>query len=259
MNITRRHQKDSKNNSNKQIYIFSSLILVSVLIIISFVVFKYLTLDKFIYVNKSKSGDAEIIIIDNQNNKNSKYQISSSENFESARGYGEYKLNSLWQLSKKDPVQGRLVSETIVKNMSLPIYLWKDNKRTNLSLIQRIKAYFVENQNKSYDDVLDLSNISNSIYIDFVYPEMNDERLKINVDDYTGEIDTINKISKIIEVMGGKITSNSKGYDENLDCELSGKKASILNAINKIIDCKIINSDSDVLNIKLGAKFAERF
>ncbi len=59
--------------------------------------------------------------------------------------------------------------------------------------------------------------------------------------------------------MGGKITSNSKGYDANLDCEIMSNDLKLARIFADILDCRVLKSDSSILKIKLGAKFADRF
>ena len=77
-------------------------------VFLSFIIFKVITVDEFIYVNKTEVGDAEII------GNTFKYKIPADTKLNSTRGYGEYKISSLWSLSEKDN-NGRLVPETIEK------------------------------------------------------------------------------------------------------------------------------------------------
>jgi len=235
----------------KVIYIFV-LILFLVFSFLIFIFFKVVTLEKFIYVNKASDGSAEII------SDSFKYKIPADTELESARRYGKYKLSSLWQLSEKDEVGGKLITETIVKNYSLPVFLWKDKNKSNLNIYQKIQVFF-NGKKKNIDFIISSSKIPSSILIQFVDPTFIEVTPKIDVYDLTGSLNTLDRVSKIIEVMGGKITSNSKGYDENLNCEILSNDLKLARIFANILDCKVLESDSSTLRIKLGAKFVDRF
>lgn len=250
------HRKQTKNS---RLPLAIGLLFFSIFIFLAFVSFRVLTLDKFIYVNRIEGGDAEIVVIDSKSSVNTKFKIDKDIQFQSARGYGEYKLSSLWQLGDREGLGGKLVAESVVKNMYLPVYLWKNEKDSNLSFFQKIKAYFVGSNSSNYEANLSLENIPSSVYINFVDPDLNVENLKIEVQDLTGEYGTIDQISKIIEVSGSKITTNTKGYEENLDCEISGNLKNTVDLFSKVLGCKELHSDKAGIVIRLGAKFAERF
>ncbi|EKE05861.1 MAG: hypothetical protein ACD_19C00176G0083 [uncultured bacterium] len=255
----RRSNHKRKQNSRWPLAI--GLLFFLAFVFLSFVIFKVLTLDKFVYVNKTEVGDAEIIITDSRNDKIIKYLIPAETELVSTRGYGKYKLESLWILSQKDVIKGGLVAETITKNYALPIYLWKDGNDTNLTLFQRIKAFTLKRKTVKYDSEFKSFKLANSIIINFVEDEFTQITPKIEIEDLTGEQNLIEKISKIIEITGGKIYSNSKGYNKDLDCEISSKKAETSKIFIKLFNCrsKIDISISTDVKIILGAKFAERF
>lgn len=241
------------------------LFLVSAFGFLAFLIFKVLTLEKFIYVNKVVDGSAEIIIVDPSKSKITKYLIPFDTELDSARGYGIYKISSLWSISEKDN-NGKLVPETITKNYSLPVYLWrncvkwKDNCKSNLNIFQKVKIFFSKGI-KISDEKINSTNITNSILIQFLNQEFIDLTPKIEVEDLTGSLNTLAKVSKIIEVLGGKIVSNSKGYDTNLDCIIYGQQIKYVHIFSNIFNCEeqIDNKLRTDLKIRLGAKFAERF
>lgn len=228
---------------------------------LSFIFFKVATLDKFIYVNRTEVGDAEIILIDTKSDVTMKYLISGDVELESADGYGKYKLRNLWLLSEKVEDRGSLIADTIVKNYFLPVYLWKDGSYSNLSIFQKIKAKFVEKRISLNSEKLSVSDISKSISVNFSDPNFSENLYKIEVQDMTGDNQTIEKVSNILDVLGGKITTNSKGYNKEMDCEISSNNKLILQSVNNIFRCKIVDhvNNSVDLVIKLGVKFAERF
>ncbi len=260
-----RHKKRSittRSSSSKKklslILVFGLFLILSLFV---FLFFKVLNLDKFAYINKTTDGSAEIIVVDSKNDRIVKYLISSDTELDSSRNLGEYKLGSLWILGDKEGYGGKLVSETISKNYFLPIYLWSDGVKTNMSVYQKIKSFFVNKQNVGYEETFTSQKLSNSVLINFVNPKMAESIVKVDIEDLTGTVDTAPKLAKIMEIMGAKITSNSKGYDEKLDCEIIGKDYEVAKIVSDNFDCKLIldkNLSVD-LKIKLGAAFAQRF
>ncbi len=85
-----------RKSNPKIFFMFLFLILLGFL---AFFIFRVLTLDKFIYVNKADDGSAEII------SDSFRYKIPADTELYSARGYGKYKISSLWQLSEKDKIK----------------------------------------------------------------------------------------------------------------------------------------------------------
>jgi hypothetical protein len=256
------HKRREKEGNNLKLPLVVAVVIVLLLLSILFVFFKVLTLGKFVYVNKLNDGSSEIVIVDPQEDDVVKYLFSSDINVDSSRNYGIYKLGNLWSLSQKDPIKGRLVTETITKNFAIPIFLWKDGKDTNLSFYQKIKSLLIEKRKIGYQSRIDTNKLPESLYINFVNSEMVDSTPSVELDDLTGEPDLIDKVSRIIDVFGGKITSNSKGYEKDLECEISGKNREIVKSFAKIFECKINDDDNMLITdvrIRLGAKFAERF
>lgn len=228
---------------------------------LAYTFFKVSTLEKFIYLNKAANGDAEIIIIDTKNNNVIKYLISGDIELEAAHGYGKYKLVNLWTLSKKFESRGGLVSDTFVSNYFLPIYLWKDGNSSNLSFTQKIKAKITEKSTVFNSEKIEPIKIPKSVYINFIDQYLSENLNSVEVQDLTDDNHTIKKVSSVLEVLGGKITANSNGYDKDLDCKISGVNKLVIASINNILKCEVVahENKSVDLTIKLGVKFAERF
>lgn len=261
MRKSNRRKLKTKNSKSKiNFFVLLSLIIL-VLGLAFLIMFKVFMLPKFIYVNKTENGGAEIIIIDSSLDKELKYLIPYDTELNSARNYGTYKMSSLWILSEKNSIGGKLIAETVTKNYFLPIYLWRDNTRSNLSLLQRIKIFFTKRNSLGYEATIMSTNLPNSILINFINPSFTDFIPKIEVEDLTGNIGIIGKISNIIEVIGGKITSNSKGYDENLNCEISGRDENVVRIFSEVLNCDEVKNEltNTDLRIRLGAKFVDRF
>jgi hypothetical protein len=282
-----RRYKRIKNKRNKELKIksirgFICLFLVLLIFIIVFVLIKISSLKKFIYVNNINSN-AEITIVDPQKYKIVKILIPENTQINSSRGFGVYKISSLWKLGEKEGLSGKLVSESLRRDFLVPLYLWKDEDKTNLNLWQKIKICLLSKGFLNYDTininlidnrVLKLKKLSDgtggyiisskipeSILINFVEDYMAETVSKIEIEDLTGNSETIENISKILGVMGGKITSYSKGFDKDFDCEVIGKDKILVGVVSKTFDCKVsIDTKLSVdLKIRLGGRFVDRF
>lgn len=240
---------------------FIAILFITTILLIGIVSYKLFTIEKFIYINRTKSNDAEIIIVDPLQDKMTKYLVTADTEMNSARGYGNYKLSSLWALSEKDEIRGKLITETILKNYSLPVFLWRNESKSNLSFLQKLKTHFINNKKSDNRLIIGSRKISNSILINFVEKDFVDITPKIDLEDLTGSLNTVENISRTIEIIGGKIASNSKGYEENLDCEIIGKNSKTMQIFVDIFSCdsNIDDSINTDLKIRLGAKFAKRF
>lgn len=251
------------HKSKKKLTIATPIIFAFSIIVICalFVFWKVFTIDSFVYVNRTENDAAEIVIVDNDSDRVVKYLIQADTALDSSREYGDYKMSSLWNLSNKDGNDGKLIAETILKNYYLPVYLWKDKNRSNLNFYQKIKSNIVERKSGDYEKVLETSNLSNSVLINFVNPDFLEHIPTVNIEDLTGSYSVAEKVSKIIEVVGGKITLNSKGFDESIDCVVIGKSLKSAKIFADIFGCEL-DTDNTMnydIKVKLGAKFIERF
>jgi len=249
----RKHNRKIVKNKKSKIKIFAISFFFIVIFLLLSIFVKSLVLEKFIFVNKTDSGDGEITIIDAKNDVFIKYLIDGDTEVDSSEDYGKYKLNSLWKLSEKEVNSESLVSDTIRKTYSIPVFLWKNGMKSNLSFMQLVKSRLVKYEDRKF---------GNSELINFADKYFSETVDSIEVVDMTGEIGLIGKVSNLIEVMGGKITINSKGYDESLDCVISGKDTRNVSYLNNIFKCEVFDhgDKNEVdLYIKLGSKFAERF
>lgn len=248
----RRYNRIVNQNKKSRIKLYFLLISLLVILLVSYLVINIFLTDKFTFVNKNENGDVEVLVVDTGENNSIKYVFDGSTEVEASGGYGNYKLSSLWKLSEKDKNEGKLVADTMRKNYALPIFLWKNERKSNLTYYQRTRLKFVKFEERKFvpSEVINFRDLYFS------------ENIKsVEVIDMSGEVGLIDFVSKIIEVMGGKITLNSKGYDKDLDCIMSSKNEKLIKYANKIFECKIEDAGniSVDLSIKLGAKFAERF
>lgn len=251
-----KHRK-SKKSITSLIYLF---LLFSILLF-SFILIKVGSLGKFIFVN-NVDGNAEITVVHSDKLKVVRILILGDTQIKVSRGFGTYKISSLWKLGEKEGYGGKLVVESVRKSFLLPLYLWKDGTKTNLNIWQRIKILFLEKKiSGGTKNLIINSKIPESILINFVDPNVAETIFKIEIEDLTGNISVTEDVSKILEIMGVQITSYSKGFDENLDCEVIGKDKKLIKVVRDTFDCKTIIDESLLvdLKIRLGKRLVDRF
>lgn len=261
MRRERRARVQIKKHSKSILFtlLVSGLLFVSLLVFV-FIYYKVSTLDKFIFVNKTNDNGGEIVLVNNTSDRIIKYKINPDKILVSARGYGEYKLESLWILGQKEGLNGKLVAETVTTNFLSPVYLWKNGDKTNLNIFQKIKVKSLRINEVNPDKTLDAFDLSNSVLINFINNDIQEKNISVEVEDLTGNQSTINKVSAIIGTLGTKVSGYNKGYDESIDCEISGSDNATANVFADVFDCNIVNNtETKGIKIKLGAKFADRF
>lgn len=272
-------RKKTKQKRIAGIFYISLFLLI---FLISFVSIKVGNSGKFIFVD-NLHDDTEIVVVDPQKLKIVKILIPGDTQIKVSKGFGTYKLKSLWELGEKEGFRGILVADSIKKSFLLPIYLWKDGIKTNLNLWQRIRVFLIEKNISNYDltniNLIDInvlkqkeltdgtngyiinSKVPESVSIHFADTYLSENISKIELEDLTSNISVSENVSKILGVMGTKITSYTKGFDENLDCEIIGMNNKLVKIISNTFDCKEVVEDNLLVDIKirLGKRFVDRF
>lgn len=257
----RRQQREERLKKKPKLVLILLLTILIILFTLVFVFwYKVSILPKFTYVEKAEDGGAYITIVDSRIDKIIRYKVEPNKVFVSSRGLGEYKLESLWILGKKEGYGGELIANSITSNYLAPVYLWRDGGSDNLNLYQKIKVFLISKRGIEVDRVLNEFELPNSILINFIVNDIQESAPDFYVDDFTGDIQTIQKVSAIVGTLGTKVSGYTKGYDENLDCEVSGSNKISVREISKIFGCEIKdNDDSESIKLRIGAKFSARF
>ncbi len=261
MQRSKNRRLKQNQTKGKKVNLIVFLILTLFVIGLTLVFWKVYSVEKFAFVNKGINGDAEIIIFDPSSDSINVYVIPGSTLLVSSRSLGEYRLDNLWILGVKEGVGGKIIAESISKNYSIPLYYWKDGVHTNLDLFKYLRSNLILKSPMLEKTVIESNKLSNSVLVNFVDNEVSELGIEIEIEDLTGNTNTANEIGKILEIIGTKITSYSKGYNEDLDCEVIGANKKVIDIISKELNCKsIINQgQNNVIQLRLGAKFVSRF
>lgn len=262
------------------IYIFSILILI---LLIIFFVFKLSTVQKFSYVKKGNDGGAEVVVYDPKTESVTKVLIPGSTQLELSYNLGDYRLKNVWELAKSEGLDGVLVTRSLVKNFSIPLYLYKIDSVTNLDIFKRIKMWMVEkrlggvsiiqhdlSETRTLKEkrLLDGENgfvvkekIPSYIMINFAQSEFSEFVSMVDIVDKTGDYAISGYVSEILSVMGAKVSSYGKNTPEDFNCIVSGKNEEQVKTTALIFDCEIGKNkegESD-LQISLGRNFIKIF
>ncbi len=84
----------------------------------------------------------------------------------------------------------------------------------------------------------------------------------VEIEDRTGDRDVSNNVKQVVEVLGAKILAINTQSEKEEDCIVEGKNGIILQRLAQVFRCDVIqseDSDSGVVHITLGTKFAQRF
>ncbi len=98
---------------------------------------------KISVVTVVKDGSIKIISMDPSSNKISQVLIPANTEVTVARGLGNWKIGSVWELGEQEGYSGRLLAETVTNHMSLPTPYWWDESLNSIvdgEIVSSIKA-----------------------------------------------------------------------------------------------------------------------
>lgn len=258
-------ENKKKERKKSKFYIVSFLGVILLIVLLLLAIFYWYSMSvvgKYSFVNRNEAtNQTEIYVVDTKNDFLKKYALSNDILLESSYGYGEYSLNNLWLLSEKEKIGGNLITKSINKNFLIPVYYYMDGRKTNMELVRNIKSRIIVKRNIPADVTITSKNLTNSTLADFVNEEIQEQALDITIDDYSGSYTLGENVSDIINVMGSKVGGYSRGYDENLDCEIYTPNENVLaEKLSRLFDCKIIySSEQNGIKLRVGKKFLMRF
>lgn len=260
-------------------------VLLVVVILIKFIFTRsmWISGDRLTMLSQNSDGSATITVYEPQSGLIYNMEIPSDVQLQSAKQLGVWRLGSLWQLASDEHLSGELVAHSITMSMGLPIDTWK-GLGTNINLKDRIKIkYFGLKTSKSQRinvDPVDYGFIYKTRLLDgddgyiisdtipvqisrlFSSEAVFSERARMGIQTYGEFGPTVNKISRVIEVLGTKVVSvESLDEDVDYDCEMEYKKDKARQTAQKlslIFACKL-SKNEPAGNIDLLMKFGNQF
>lgn len=241
--------------------------------------------DKISVVNPRVGGDVEIKVFDPKLNEVTTLVIPGTTEVRVSQNLGNFPIKNVWKLGFDQKIGGSLLAQTVTKNFSFPVFLWKNGRQSNIPMGDRLRLYIFEmgvgslgkteiNLGKSQflkagkltdgtKGYIITGDVSERLTVYFSDNDWLDKGIKIYIKDSTGSAGVSDSFGRILEVMGGKIVTIDKvDKDPSLDCMVSGKNKKVTAKIVELFGCKVgesITGGSFDLEINLGSVFAKRY
>ncbi len=292
MPSARRQRRAVKKRKSKS----APIIKIVVFLLILFVGFIFLKLntkywngkDKLAVAIPKEGGDVSVVLIDPSLGEETEFIIPAETEVSVSQNLGTLRIKNVLQLGINEGVGGELLPKTITKSFLFPIYLWNDQtpdnlkfittKNSNIPIGDRLAIFlFVKNVKNLDNSQIDLAKsqfltkiklsdgvmgykipgeISQRLTFYFSENEFSEKGTRVYIKDATGIGGTVERIGKIIEVMGAKVISLEKVQKEEVSCIISGKDKEAVAKISRLFDCKQDKNLSEFdVEIKFGTKF----
>lgn len=281
--IKRKKRKQRERKNKKRIGLLWLVGMVLVVVFIAYFVYKLSIIQKFSYVQMLNFGDTEVVVYDPKKEKITRILIPGDTQLELSYNLGDYRLKNAWKLAETEDLEGVLITRTLVKNFSIPVYLYKIEGLSNLDIFKRVKIWMIEKRLGGVSVVqYDLretrvlkekrlldgetgftikEEIPSYITVNFAEPEFGEFVPKVDIVDKTGDYRISDSVSKVLSVMGAKVSSYSKSTPEEFNCMVSGKNQMQVKTTALIFNCEVgedLVGESD-LQIILGKDFVKNF
>lgn len=294
----RREKRHKKNLKGQYLpFVKIGLWILVLLIGFSFLFFstKYWDgVNKFSVVTQEPGGDVKVTILDPKLTEITILTIPGDTQVSVSHNLGNFPLKSVWQIGVNEDLGGSLLTDTIRKNFTFPVFLWAGADvdklnfifsagKNNLPIGDRIKMYLFARKvpalsiseidlgesgylksKKLTDGTLGhviSGDISSRLAAFFVDNEINQLQTKIYIKDETGSFGVSEDFGKVLEVLGGKvITIDKEAAVGDFDCLVSGKDPKTLTKMKQMFGCSIEKSETSFdIEFKLGKSFFNRY
>lgn len=241
--------------------------------------------DKMSVVSPRNDGDVEVKIYDPKLSEVTTLVIPGTTEVNVSQNLGAFPIKNVWKLGVDQKIGGSLLSQTVTKNFSFPVFLWKNGRLSNIPIGDRLRLYFFEmgigslgkteiNLGKSQflkaGKLTDgtkgykiTGDISERLTVYFSDNDWQDRGIKIYIKDATGTSGVSDSFGRVLEVMGGKVVTVDKvDKDGGLDCTVSGKDRKVIAKITRLFGCRVGKNPTQGsfdLEITLGEIFATRY
>lgn len=279
----RKTKKQNKLKSKKFISVWWVVCCTLVLFSTAYLFWKLSNVEKFSYLTKTTNGDAQVVVFDPKNESVIKILIPADTQIELSSSLGVYRLKNAWELAIKEGLGGDLITRSIVKNFSIPVYYFKVDTDSNLDIIKKTKIWLLEKNigkrsTKYYEltltptlkkvKLLDgqdgykvVGAVPDYILLNFFGNDFGSILPKVEIVDATGDYQISDRVSGVLDVMGLKVSSYSKNDPSDFNCVVSGVNENLVKAVWLVFGCSYelsYQGESDI-RIRLGQKFVDNF
>lgn len=247
-----RKRKEKKHGWLRRI-IFG-LVLLLIAVCVFFLRTEYWNRDGKLAVVTGKGQDVVISLYDSPSGNQTEIVVPGNTQVSAAYGLGTWKLGSLWKLGVDEKIGDSLMTRTVSLNFGLPVFI----SSGKLSVGDRLRICLFNLFNRNQKDVIYLKEtgyLKKTVFLDgekgylvnkdipeeisslFSDQEQFGNLLKAKIIDSVGNIGIANKIGKIIETMGIKVASISKGAGTGTDCRVVGNNKDLVRKVALILGC----------------------
>lgn len=275
-----RREKKSKPKLGR-LALFLSLLVVLVLVFFYFFLSASGGLARISFVSTTSSGDVIYSLFDFKGGTISTINIPGATQVDVARSLGSWKVSVVTRLGENEKIGGDvLLAETITKSLRLPV------TTARLSLLERLRIEILKfNLRSSHLTNIDLaktnylvktklsdgtlgykvrdSDLPFELKAILADADVSRESATILLENLSGKGYVEGEVGGIIEVLGGKVASVTKGEVKGLDCTVYGDaKLTTYQVMAKVFACsrggRLTSYNFDVV-LRIGTGFTARY
>lgn len=126
----RRRKRIESQKKKGRIYGIITKFVTPLLLILFCLIFVKLTThfwnghDKFAFVFRDTTGNVQVTVLDPGLSESTTLVIPGDTEVDVAENYGTLRIKNVWQLGINEKKDGRLLTETVMKNFLFPVFLW---------------------------------------------------------------------------------------------------------------------------------------
>jgi len=157
-------RKDKNRGGRKKLLTVLIVAILAVCLFISLRTKYWRENERLILTLNTPGSDVEMVVFDNHAGEIVTIILPGSTQVDAAKNLGFWKVGSLWQLGVNERMGGKLLTDTITKNLKIPTYLWADKEASGFASgnsIQILKAMlFPYDSNLEFGDKVRLGLFS---------------------------------------------------------------------------------------------------
>lgn len=249
---------------------------------------------KFSIVTQEVEGDVAITILDPKLIEITILTLPGDTEVSVSHNLGKFPLKSVKQMGINEHLGASLLTDTIRKNFTFPVFLTSEKDVRKLSFItspgknnlpigdrirmhlfaRKVPALSVTEINLGESGYLKTKkltdgtlghvisgDISSRLTAFFVDNQINTEQTKIYIKDETGSFGVGENFGKVLEVLGGKVIAIDKEATVGeVDCLVAGKNPKVVIKMKQMFGCAVGKNKTDFdLEFTLGKAFSDRY
>ena len=192
----------------------------------------------------NQDGSVDVMVVNPIAETITTITIPGNTEVVAARQLGTWRIKSIWKLGEQEKLSGQLLVETITKTFNFPTEAWTDGRKTNLTVLDKVRLEFFtravkaaskNNINLGQTGALVQTKLVDgevgykltgktppSILAIFGETNISQEGFLVTIEDATGVAGVARQVGKIIEVLGAKVAVISESKEDVEGCVVVG-------------------------------------